>query len=229
MDPILELIDEALLGKGLSDAAASKLAVGNYSLIKNMRSSRSDAKRYNYQALERLAEVLDLECYFGPKRDTNQTLPTFGFAEDATKKFKGQGSEQPDQLFLPIPFSQQPGLPRGAGPIAFRQDWFDHLGLTPDSLAFVNIDENSMSPVITSGALVLIDEFDRSPSETGIFAVFTGGKVDATRLTDVGSGYTAIAPLQQTAPPTVVRTDELSTTLRVLGRIVWHSAFVHQD
>lgn len=34
---ILDIIDEALLRKGLSASAASKLAVGNPSLIKNMR------------------------------------------------------------------------------------------------------------------------------------------------------------------------------------------------
>lgn len=40
MDPILATIDLALKRKGLSDAAASKLAVGHPSLIKNLRMPR---------------------------------------------------------------------------------------------------------------------------------------------------------------------------------------------
>lgn len=68
MDLILEAIDEALRKKGLSDAAASKLAVGNPSLIKNFRAPSAAGKRYNAVALQKLADVLDLEFYFGPRR-----------------------------------------------------------------------------------------------------------------------------------------------------------------
>ena len=69
IDEILARIDEALARKGLSDAAASKLAAGNPALIKNLRLSRAtkpEDKRTNFHALRRIAEVLDLECYFGP-------------------------------------------------------------------------------------------------------------------------------------------------------------------
>lgn len=68
MDPILDVIDEALREKGLTDAAASRLAVGHPSLIKNMRLPRSGEKRYNLPALQKLAGVLGLEFYFGPPR-----------------------------------------------------------------------------------------------------------------------------------------------------------------
>lgn len=65
MPDVLKAIDEALAQKGLSDAAASRLAAGNPSLIKNLRSS---AGRYSFDALQKVADVLDLECYFGPPR-----------------------------------------------------------------------------------------------------------------------------------------------------------------
>ena len=44
---ILDIINEALLRKGLSASAASKLAVGNPSLIKNMRQETGYQKRFN--------------------------------------------------------------------------------------------------------------------------------------------------------------------------------------
>ena len=63
MTDVLAVIDAALRRKELSDAAASRLAVGNPSLIKNMRNG---AGRYSFEALEALAKVLDLDCKFGP-------------------------------------------------------------------------------------------------------------------------------------------------------------------
>jgi hypothetical protein len=66
---ILDIIDEALLRKGLSASAASKLAVGNPSLIKNMRQETGYQKRFNAVALSKLANVLDLEFYFGEERE----------------------------------------------------------------------------------------------------------------------------------------------------------------
>lgn len=60
---VLKIIDDALKRKGLSDAAASNLAVGNPSLIKNMRNGRG---RFSWDALESLGRVLDLHLYYGP-------------------------------------------------------------------------------------------------------------------------------------------------------------------
>ena len=75
MDGIITEIDKALRKKGLSDAAASKLAVGHPSLIKNFRAPKTGEKRYNLTALAKLANVLDLELYFGPKREPPVPLP----------------------------------------------------------------------------------------------------------------------------------------------------------
>lgn len=75
MDSILDEIDKALQRKGLSAAAASKQAAGHYSLIKNMKSAKSKGKRYSVETLEKLAEVLDLELYFGPRRPELDSEP----------------------------------------------------------------------------------------------------------------------------------------------------------
>ena len=76
MQDILATIDDALKRKGLSAAAASRLAVGNPSLIKNMRSETKANKRFNAEALRKLADVLDLEFYFGEHREeTSLSLP----------------------------------------------------------------------------------------------------------------------------------------------------------
>ena len=76
---ILDIIDEALLRKGLSASAASKLAVGNPSLIRNMRQETGYQKRFNAVALSKLANVL--EFYFGEEREQTVMRLPVGFAE----------------------------------------------------------------------------------------------------------------------------------------------------
>jgi phage repressor protein C with HTH and peptisase S24 domain len=112
MRDVIEEIDAALRRKGLTDAAASKLAVGNLSLIKNMRAQKSSGKRYSFQALEHLAQVLDLELYFGPDRSKSnptslafsptETLPLKGFAACSVQ---GWGRPQPQDKSFPKPIS----------------------------------------------------------------------------------------------------------------------------
>ena len=74
MSVLIEQIDAALARTGMSDAAASRLAAGNASLIKNIRAG---AGNVGFESLSKLADVLGLEVYFGPKRPD---LPP-GFAE----------------------------------------------------------------------------------------------------------------------------------------------------
>ena len=80
---ILSEIDKALKEKGLSDSAASKMAVGHPSLIKNFRAPKAGEKRYNLSSLEKLAHVLGLELYFGPPRgepilEPSEVVPHYG-------------------------------------------------------------------------------------------------------------------------------------------------------
>ena len=133
-------IDAALDRADMSDAAASKQAVGHLSLIKNMRNGSG---RYSFDALQAIAKVLDLECYFGPPRDTatppspawsrfaTTTLPHHGVAKCS---IQGWGKDQPDRDPLPKP-----------------EDSMD------DSAFYVSATGQSMIPEgIDSGAICLV-------------------------------------------------------------------------
>jgi phage repressor protein C with HTH and peptisase S24 domain len=107
MKEVLDAIDKALERRGLSDAAASRLAVGNSSLIKNLRNPRSSERRHPFENLQRLADVLGLELYFGePRASGKMTLgwkppiPHHGFAKCGVH---GWGKDQPDLPALPAP------------------------------------------------------------------------------------------------------------------------------
>lgn len=107
MKEVLDAIDKALERRGLSDAAASRLAVGNPSLIKNLRNPRSSERRHPFENLALLADVLGLELYFGEPRSTAPaqlswvgSAPHHGIAKCSVQ---GWGKDQPDLPALPLP------------------------------------------------------------------------------------------------------------------------------
>lgn len=59
-----DVIKDALDRKGLSPAAASQLAFRNNSFVKNLFAGSSPS----FANLQKLADVLDLEIYIGPKK-----------------------------------------------------------------------------------------------------------------------------------------------------------------
>jgi len=154
------IIDEALKRKGLSAAAASRLAVGNPSLIKNMRHGADASKRFNADALRKLAAVLDLEFYFGEARgQTVMQLPG-GFAEQTVEPL-ATASARRDALemgFLPIPYhsAAAPDF-RGTAPVALSRGWLSASGFAAEGLAFLPVVSDDMSPTLSIGALALLD------------------------------------------------------------------------
>lgn len=65
---LMKVIEERLAQMGITAASASRSAVGNASFVKNIRAGSSPS----IDKLEKLANVLDLELYFGPPRSNEQ-------------------------------------------------------------------------------------------------------------------------------------------------------------
>lgn len=220
MDPILEAIDVALKRKGLSDAAASKLAVGNYALIKNMRSSRSEDKRYNFQALEKLAEVLGLECYFGPPRDTG---PIESFLVDGD-----------DYAHIPL---HEASLAAGNGLnndteevvdfLAFRRDWLRKIGVSASNAVLARAHGESMQPTIWADDMVLIDRSRidvpvRLPGTKGtrrspIYAIVEEGKARIKRIERPEPDLIMLLSDNPDYSPEIAKIE----TLSVIGKVMW--------
>lgn len=222
MDLILDAIDEALKKKGLSDAAASKAAVGNYALIKNMRSSRSSNKRYNVAGLQKLAEVLDLEFYFGPKRlPENSALD--GFAEQAAKFIHSvDGSaEALREGFLPIPYSSfdEKHAKDGFSPIAFSRNWIISNGLHPDNLSAIEAMNNRMAPTIRAGSLVMVDTAPSS-KDNQVWAFLENGKLDIARLNFLDGNGMVLIRDHPDENPQLIDHNKL-TSIAPIGRIIW--------
>ncbi|KAB6715827.1 S24 family peptidase [Roseobacter sp. TSBP12] len=229
MDPILETIDKALKDKGLSDAAASKLAVGHPSLIKNLRMPRQGEKRYNLPALMKLAEVLDLEFYFGPPRDI-------------------VGAPQPPasdpEEFANIPvhaasLAAGAGAENGVEPIidylSFRRDWLRTIGVAPSNAVMARIKGESMQPTIRSGDMVLIDTSKveiqsrghaRKTSKPHVYAFVESGEARVKRIERVETDFYAVISDNDAEFPIEFKTGKALHDMHLIGRVMW---WAHTD
>jgi hypothetical protein len=211
MDPILDTIDEALRRAGLSDSAASKLAVGNNALLKNMRSARGDDKRYSFQALEQLARVLGLECYFGPKRQFG------GFSEDALDSDVAR-SDALRSGFTPIPWHPSQGQ-TGSFPVALHSTWLAENGLIPDFLQGVRPALSSLSFAAAKHTVAVIQTNAARKGNGGVWC-YREGRTIGIAQTAFASGIAVLIPRSETEEARIV-SKESSSTIEFLGKVVW--------
>lgn len=213
MDPILKAIDDALKNKGLSDAAASQLAVKHPSLIKNFRIKRTGEKRYNVAALQKLAEVLDLEFYFGPPRH-EPIAPEIKIADSEFAAIAVQSayaSAGPGAVNM-----QEDPL----GELAFRKTWLNAMGINPGRALIVRVRGTSMEPTIRNGSIALIDE-QRSDYRNGkIYAFVEGDELRIKRL-QIDNGKSIALISDNRDFPVEVRTGIDMNAMRPLGEVVW--------
>lgn len=221
MDPILDTIDAALKKKGLSDAAASKLAVGHPSLIKNLRMPREGEKRYNLPSLMKLAEVLDLEFHFGPRREP--------IAEPIVMDAEAYAQVPVHDAVL----SAGPGLLNGdadvIGHLAFRREWLSRVGISPGHARVARIKGNSMAPGIDDGDLVLIDQsksLDDVPRRARgdhrplpVFAVLIGDEARVKRLQRLTDRIVGLISDNRDVPAETI--DLGDADFKILGQVVW--------
>lgn len=211
MDPVLASIDEALARTGMSDAAASKLAVGNYSLIKNMRTARGEEKRYSFQSLQQLARVLGLECYFGPKRSFS------GFSEGGSDA----DFDKNDALragYLPIPW--HPFARRlDSAPIAFSSAWLATNGLIPDFLQAVIPDFADSSFALTKNTVAVLQTNAPRAGAGAVWCYRDGMDIGMARVGFV-DGAAVIIPSSEASQALVIP-KEPTPGLGLLGKVVW--------
>jgi len=214
MDEILAAIEDALERKGLSAAAASSKAVGNASLIKNLRHRRAEKRDHPIENLQKLAKVLDLELYLGPPRATGMAYTTQIDHEDFAaiprvdaRLAAGAGAMNGDVSLQ--------------GALAFRQDWLRERGISPAQACLLTVAGDSMSPTLHDGDLVMIDERRTTVRNRHVYAfVDIDGSARVKRV-ELVPDQLLILTSDNPAHPTETRTGPDMNRLRVLGEIVW--------
>ena len=223
MDPVLNHIDRALRLKNLSDAAASKLAVGNYSLIKNMRTSRGDDKRYNFQALKRLAEVLDLEHYFGPPRDTGPIETVILDGDDYAHiplhdalLAAGAGAENPDESIIDH--------------LAIRKDWLAKVCVPPSAARLARVHGDSMEPTMWDGDMVMINTASPAPQPRAraaqdrrrapVYALIDNGEARIKRIERPSDDSMLLISDNPDYLPELRQGKDIQA-IQIIGKVVW--------
>lgn len=220
MKDVLKIIDEALKRKGLSAAAASRLAVGNRSLIKNMRNGASSSKRFNADALRKLAAVLDLEFYFGDVRGETVVHLAGGFAERTVEPLATARRDALEMGFLPIPYhgAAAPNF-RGTAPVALSRGWLAASGIDPKGLSFLPVLVDDMAPTLTVGALALIDTSKTSAGGDGIWAFGIKGRYAFARVQRPSANMMVLKGDKPDQPVQIFKGSELAA-LKILGKVV---------
>lgn len=220
MNPILAQIDAGLRAKGLKDATASRLAVGNPSLIKNIRSGQGNV---GFDSLQKLADVLGLEAYFGPRRDTGtvETLP----------------ADSPDYAHIPVhaaSLAAGNGVSNAAVEIidhlAFRRSWLDRIGVMASMAVLARVQGDSMAPSIKPDDLVLIDRSkaevpvrQRAPKDTRpapIYAILVDGMARVKRIERPEPNILMLVS-DNPAYGAELLTGVQAQSLNVIGKVMW--------
>ncbi|MBN2427239.1 MAG: LexA family transcriptional regulator [Deltaproteobacteria bacterium] len=103
--------------------------------------------------------------------------------------------------------------------LAFKKGWLKVIGLDEKELFLTTSRGDSMEPFIPDGALLLVDQRRKMPTD-GVFLLLLEGELIPRRLQRDMDGGVWIRCDNDRYPPLKVEKDQLQC-LRILGRVVW--------
>lgn len=209
-----ELVAERLKALGTTAFAVEKAHGLPPDAVRNvLRGAKKSGTPLN-RARE-ICDALDLELYFGPKRDLSVPPPAVEIGGEDFATIKRVAAEASAGL----------GMVNGEveviGSMAFRRDWLRDRGIKPDKAVLVSVTGDSMAPRIKPGDLVLVD-LARTDIANGQPYVFTDidGETRLKRLHRLGKRTLAIVSDNPDHPPEL-RDGLDAERIKVLGQIVW--------
>ncbi len=181
-------------------------------------SSEGGSKRYNFENLRRLAEVLGLEVYFGPPRQASGEV-SLGLAEAASGTDLGK-AEALRAGYLPIPWHD---LARQSRPVpeAFSRDWLGQAGLDPARLACAVATRTRLPDCVPPGALVLLDRNAPRAGPVRTWLWRDGLDLVASRVMWLPDGGSVAYGADDITTPPEYRARDATAGLTVLGQVVW--------
>lgn len=221
MDELIAPIIAELQRRGLSEAAASRAAVGNPSALKNLRVRRGAGTRnHPVENLKAIADSLGLEFYIGPPREQGVVKHTMVEGSDFAQVplheaflAAGQGVENQCETVV--------------GHLAFRRDWMRKIGTSPSNAVLARAQGDSMQPSIWHDDVVMID---RARSEIPIhnwdpnarqrlpiYALLDDGLARLKRVERPEANRVLLLSDNPDYPPQLAKIE----TLHVIGKVVW--------
>lgn len=175
-EDIYGLIEDRRRQLGLSQAEVGIRAFGkaDTSFIQNIKRGSSPS----YAKLAALSEALDLEFYFGPRRSAAQTIE--GFAEHAASLTSASIDGSTEALrhgYRTIPYHDICNGQRGTTPISLARSWIEERNLDIEALCWVIAADDRMAPMVSSGALCLVEQQRTLPEPPSITALRHQGQL----------------------------------------------------
>lgn len=211
---IYELIEEYRAKLGLTQAEVAYRAIGQDSsaAIQGLRRGRSPG----IERLSAMCEVLGLELYFGPPRDT--------LKHDFNSLLDLESNDRKEFFFVSrfdVKLSAGPGADgnndRQLASVAFRKDWMIQQGLNADRCGVQGI---SMEPLLCEGDLVLLNRSTADVRSGQIYGIVDiEGDVRIKRIERIENGI--ILRSEHPDCPSEVRMGEDANRVSIIGALAW--------
>ena len=214
---IYELIEEYRKKLGLSQAEVAYRAFGqdNSAAIQGLRRGRSPG----IERLSAMSEVLGLELYFGPPRDT--------LKHDFNSLLDLEVNDRNDFAFVSrfdVKLSAGPGADgnndRQLASVAFRKDWMIQQGLNADRCVVCGVQGISMEPLLYEGDLVLLNRSEADVRSGQVYGIVDiEGDVRIKRIERIENGI--ILRSEHPDCPSEVRQGEDANRVSIIGALAW--------
>lgn len=172
-------LKEADIGhRAFEDALGLKANATKGLLDKNMRVPSVDRA-------QEIAAALGLEFYLGPPRSDE--------LREAAAAFAGK---QDDKGWVPLHPSQSglTGTPQVIDRIHLPETWFKNADLDPNNAALVYLDDDGMVPTLPSGATVIIDTADTTPTAAPEIRAYQVGSTVRVRRLELSDQWLTVRP-----------------------------------
>lgn len=105
--------------------------------------------------------------------------------------------------------------------LTFRADWVRNaLGVSPSSLALINVKGDSMEPTLANGDVILIDMTLNGFDDNAVYVLRLNGTLLVKRVKRNFDGSVLVSSDNTMYPPDTIKNDVIDT-LNVVGRVVW--------
>ncbi|KAF0674400.1 S24 family peptidase [Profundibacterium mesophilum] len=209
---LIATIEDRIQELGWTISGASTAAVGNSTLISNLKRKRHGMP--SIENLDRLADVLGLELYFGPPRPFLSNHEAIAFEGEfvRVRRFDVQLSAGP---------GHNGENAAELAPLAFRAKWMFEQGLDAEKCVAVSVTGESMLPTLHPGDLVLVDRSKNDLRDGEIYAlVDIAGDVRVKRLERLKDRL-LLRSENVTFPTEMRSTPSEVEQMTIIGRVVW--------
>ncbi len=229
---IPRVIEEALKRKGTNPTRVARDNGWSVNAIRYILEGRPPSAR----RLSEVCQALDLEFYVGPPRsphgarlDIQELARELERLASEARRIDAESRRKPLQIDQATPYVSAPryevlaaagaGSPVDAetvrGYLGFNRAWLRDQQLTPEHLAVIEVQGDSMEPTLQSGDVVLLDMRPQQPRDGVIYTLRRDSDLMVKRLRRKGLEWFIHSDNRAYQP------ERLGSDSIIVGRVVW--------